>query len=322
MAPVLEPDGKATRFQSLALQSTSFGLGMYVSGADNYVHLFYLSNAESFISAPPNHNTSWWFSDQLDLDDSYPAHHVLVPQQNTCMAEPPPYTAVAQNGHISLGQSPIKPMDTSQDGDNTETNMDLSTLTANNVLETSQNSEDADDPYMDSSQNASSDSPSQSQNPFHPTRQSTPILGRRLQLPPLHQSSSVDAADTPMTDGHPQQRHPLPYVSLSLHSSLPPRLRPISTPFLQQDDNTHTTNSTENIGPFPIRSGRLPPLQSALNRQDQQRRVSIGSDGPNQLPGLRRKRKRKRTNTWHGERLGTEMIHTIQEVNTLGVVTE
>ena len=301
---------------------------MHALGFKKVCRTDYLSrNAESFISAPPNHNTSWWFSDQLDLDDSYPPHHVLVPQQSMCTAEPPPYTEVAQNGHISLGQSPIKPVDTSQEGGNAENNnMDSSTLTTNNisVLEASQNGEDADDSYMDSSQNASSDSPSQSQSPFHPTRQSTPILGRRLQLPPLHRSSSADASDTPTTDGNPQQRYSLAYVPLSLHSSLPPRLRPISTPFSQQDDTTHTnesTNNMENIGPFPIRPGRLPPLQSALNRQDQHRRVSVGSDGPNQLP-RRRKKKRKRTNTWHGERLGTEMIHTIQEVNALGVVTE
>ena len=222
------------------------------------------------------------------------------------------------------GQSPIKPV---EGGNADSNNMDSSTLTANNisVSEASQNSEDGNDSYMDSSPNALSDNPSQNQGPFHPTRQSTPILGRRLQLPPLHRSSSVDMSDTPTTDGHRQQRHSLPCVPLSLHSSLPPRLRPISTPFLQQDDSMHTnegTNTTEtNIGPFPIRPGRLPPLQSAINGQDHQRRVSVGSDGPNQLPGLRKK-KRKRTNSWHGERLGTEMIHTIQEVNALGVVTE
>lgn len=228
------------------------------------------------------------------------------------------------------GQSPIKPVDTSQEGGNADNNnMDSSTLTANNVSvsEASQNSEDANDSYLDSSPNALSDSPdpSQNQSPFHPTRQSTPILRRRLQLPPLHRSSSTDMSDTPTTDGHGQQRHSLPCVPLSLHSSVPPRLRPISTPFLQQDDSMHTNegaNTTEtNIRPFPIRPGRLPPLQLAINRQDHQRRVSLGSDGPNQLP-RRRKKKRKRTNTWHGERLGTEMIHTIQEVNALGVVTE
>ncbi len=231
--------------------------------------------------------------------------------------EPPPYTEVAQNGHVSLmhGQSPIKPVDTSQeDGDaDSNHNMDSSTLTANNVsiLEASQNSEDA---YMDSSTNASSDSPPQSQSPFHPTRQSTPTLGRRLQLPPLHRScSTTDASDTPTVDGNRQPRLSLPSVHLPLHSSLPPRLRPISAPFSQQDDSMHTNSEgTENIGSFPTRPKILPPLQ---------RRVSIGSDGPNQLP-RRRKKKRKRTNTWHGERLGTEMIHTIQEVNTLGVVTE
>ena len=265
-------------------------------------------------------------------------HHILVPERasTSCIApEPPPYTEVAQNGHVSLmhGQSPIKPVDTSQEGGNADSShVDLSILTANNVsvLEASQDSEDANDSHnMDSSTNASSDSPSQSQSPFHPTRQSTPILRRRLQLPPLHRSSSVDASDAPTTDGNRQPRLSLPSVHLSLHSSLPPRLRPISTPFSQQDDsmdNNEGTNATENIGSFPIRPGtrRLPPLQSTLNRQDHQRRVSIGSDGPNQLP-RRRKKKRKRTNTWHGERLGTEnseMIHTIQEVNTLGVVTE
>ena len=294
------------------------------------------------MSAPPHHSTSWWFSDQLDLDDSYPPHHILVPQENTqCTADPPPYTEVAQNGHISLmhGQSPVKPVETSQEGgdqDADTNNMDSSTLTANNVsvLEASQSSEDGYDhssPWIhamaDSSPNASSDSPSQSQSPFHPTRQSTPTLGRRqvlpVQLPPLHRNSSIDTSGTPTTDGNHdrQQRHSLPSVPLSLFSSLPAtRLRPISTLFAQQDSNNEAPDSMENVGPFPTRPGRrLPPLQPI--NSDQQRRVSIGSDVPNQLQ-RRRKKKRKRTNSWHGERLGSEMIHTIQEVNTLGVVTE
>ena len=290
----------------------------------------FVPNTESFISVPPNHSTSWWFSDQLDLDDSYPPpHHIPESTMSRMAPEPPPYTEVAQNGHVSLmhGQSPVKPVDSSQEGDNADSSniMDSNSLTANNVsvLEASQNNEDANDnSCMDSSPNAS---PDESQSPFHPTRQSTPILGRRLQLPPLRRSSAVDRSETPTVDGNRQQRHSLPNVQLSLHSSLPPRLRPISTPFLQQDNGMHTTdestNTAENIGPFPIRPGRLPPVLPAMNREDHQRRVSVGSDGPNQLP-RRRKKKRKRTNTWHGERLGTEMIHTIQEVNTLGVVTE
>ena len=248
------------------------------------------------------------------------------------------------------GRSSIKPEDPPQEGDN-NTDMDSGTsMQSNNVSAFQDNESALNNSYMessplihamaDSSPNTLLDSPpqnlvsqatlegvagetTQNQGPFHPTRQSTPILERRLQLPPLHRSRSIDTPDAPMTgDGNRQQRLSLPSVSLSLHSSLPPRLRPLSTLF--GDDvstNENATDNEENAGPFPVRPGRLPPLQSALNRQDEQRRFSINSGGPNQFP-RQRKKKRRRTNSWHGESLGSELIHTIQEVNTLGVVTE
>lgn len=297
---------------------------LYYQIIDSGSGFFFFSTSDAF--QPPTHSINWWFGDQLQLDESYPTHHIIVPQDT---AEPPPYTEVAQNGHISLGHSPAKPV---TEGD-PNGNMDSSVVTANNssVLvqystgehDHSSTSNEAETEWsINSAENIQEELP-QVQSPFHPTRESTPVLGRR-QLPPLQRSrSALDTSDGTIL---PQHRHSVSGVPLALPQSLPPRLRPISPLFLlegQPTDGSIQTNEpsdqVENVGPFPVRPGRLPPLQPV--NLDQQHRLSASFEGHNQLQ-RRRKKKRKRTHSWHGERLGTEIIPTIQEVSTLSTVAE
>lgn len=306
---LIEPEGKTTTH-------------VVILSIILYKSLSLFSLAESFIH--PNQTVNWWFGDPLELDESYPAALARGRED-----EPPPYTEVAQNGHVSLmhGHSPIKPT-VAPGGEDA----DSSTLTANNIsiLEMSHNSQDRHDRSGSSDENALPDSSenSQSQNPFHPTRQSTPTLERRQvqQLPPLHRSRSVDTPSgipLPLTSTITGQRHSLPSVPLLLQPRFSPSRFISESAFYSQgqleDSNVQPDEipiSVQNAGPFPIRPGQLPPLQPT-----QQRRTSTGSDDQNQ-PHRRKKKKRKRTNSWHGERTGTEMNQAIQEVSTLSAVAE
>ena len=286
--------------------------------------------SDSFFQQP-NHNVNWWFSERMEPDESYPAHHAVVPHVIST-AEPPPYTEVAQNGHISLGHSPAKPPDNPH-GNQSET-MDSSIVTTNNISQYSAdgNSQSTSTYETETELSPNSQETSQEgqlQGPFHPTRQSTPVLGRR-QLPPLRRSHST--SDTPnsplqLESAGPQHRHSVSGVPLALPQSLPPRLRPLSPLFLPEGQDAadgsmqsnEVSDRVENVGPFPVRPGRLPPLQPVV--LDQQCRLSTSFDSRNQLQ-RRRKKKRKRTNSWHGERLDTEINSSIQEVSTLSPVVE
>ena len=212
--------------------------------------------------------------------------------------------------------------------------MDSSTLTANNISvhEASQCSTEGQDQsgaINEDSLRDSSENTLRCQSPFHPTRQSTPVQERRgvMQLPPIQRSRSALDAPTSMLPSSDvdnlQHRHSINGVPLALPSSLPPRLRPVLPMFSQSvDDNVQSSelsNSEENAGPFPVRPGRLPPLQQENKNMDQQRRLSCSFQGQNQVQ-RRKKKKRRRTHSWHGERLGTEIIPTIQEVSTLSTV--
>lgn len=235
------------------------------------------------------------------------------------------------------GYSPIRAAENSQGIDSV--NMDSSTLTTNNisVLEESENlgldahnQSSSNGVDTEHSQNSSSEEPLRCpQSPFHPTRQSTPVLERR-QLPPLQRSRSASDANALISSSSdvPLHRHSIQGVPLALPSSLPPRLTPLSPPFDYGPEEhgtqpSETTDNLHNVGPFPVRPGRLPPIQqfNVDQQQQEQRRLSGSFDG--QIHTQRRvKKKRKRTRSWHGERIGSDIIAPNQEVSTLSTVAE
>ena len=217
------------------------------------------------------------------------------------------------------GHSPIKPADCEQPSLN-DTNMEYSALTANNGnnLEVSHGSVTEHNQSFSSEMDTTSsfDSSTQQQNPFHPTRQSTPILERRqvLQLPPLHRSRSVhdSPAGTVVDEPLHQHRHSVSGVPLTFRTDLPQ---------LGHMQSNAVSENVENVGPFPVRPGRLPPLQRGLHVQlDQQHNLS--SSFGSQNGQKRKKKRRKRTRSWHGEEIATEIIPTIHEVNALSPVAE
>ena len=177
--------------------------------------------------------------------------------------------------------------------------LNYSTTTANNNLDTSHNSVIEHNQSLSSEVDTSNsfDSSSRPQSPFHPTRQSTPILERRqvLQLPPLQRSNSASEtpADTTVDPPQRQHRHSISGVPLNFRS-----------------EPNEVPDSVESSGPFPVRPGRLPPLQRL--QLDQQQGLSSSFQGQTGHK-KRRKKRRQRTHSWHGE--VTEIIPTIQQVN-------
>ncbi len=193
------------------------------------------------------------------------------------MGEPPPYTQIPENGHVSLMHgSPLKP--------------DEHTSVLNNS--TSRH-------FLNSSINSTDNMLSEPTDAFHPTRTSSPAVATAPPeelFPPYLESTSVHEPFPPhlppltRLTSHEEQS-----LAVNEQSNNTSHLSPLTrlTSYQEQSPiNTEQSNST-------VTPSLPPPLNRLQPPADNEHSTASSAEHRHK----RRRRKRKRGHSWHGERV-------------------
>lgn len=262
-----------------------------------------------------------WTRSPIIIESNYDTPRLQDVQSSE---EPPPYTEVAQNGHISLMHScsvqVYKPEDVR------DQSVDL---TANDLslLETSQdhdpdhtiplpnwdNQEMAHYSPVRANQLSHSLDVTGSRALFHPTRASSPLPGNHSPertFPVRPRSRSVDFA--PLQSLQSDE----PSMTFPVRPSLPPLTQTVTTlpPVGIADGQIASREVPDILFQAARAQDRLPPLQHQLSQPTVRYvHVTQRTSGGGQIRTHRKKTKRKRMHTWHGERIAPQAAPAIEQ---------